>query len=43
MYEFQLLKEIFDKVHSSGDDESSINTTEDLNDLYSKIKMPKED
>lgn len=42
MYEYQILKEIFDGLNSSTTQESDIKTTKDLDDLYSKIKLPNE-
>jgi hypothetical protein len=42
MYEFQCLREIFDQLHKPQND-SDIKTTEDLDDLYSRIKLPDED
>ena len=42
MYEFVCLREVFEQIHgiNKKDQESEIKTTADLDDLYSKIKLP---
>lgn len=41
MYEFQCLRDVFDLIHGkNNNDETEIKTTEDLDNLYSRMKIP---